>query len=137
MSDEHERSLGRAEGGICRLDREDVFPDGIAGASVVERDLASIRGRSERLEEDARLVGQRVARPPRCRSGLGVEVLDCHLPGAEHDQVVVADEREVSPLLRNGAALVGARAVPDGVAEVPDLVGSLLLQRCEHGFERM
>jgi len=61
------------------------------------------------------------ARPPGGDGGIAGEVVQ--LQGAEHAEVVVADQALARVRPRPGAALVRLRAVADEVAEAPDLVG--------------
>ena len=60
---------------------------------------------------------------------------DLEVEAAERREVVVSYQAHVRPLGHEGAAAVRARAVADEVAQAPDLVGRVPVDRREHRFE--
>src|SRR4029077_17289919 len=135
VSDEDERracNLDRRERGLVA---EDVLPDRVAGRPVVEGD--AVRGALglERFEERARLLVEHVARPAGCDPGFSAELQEIDRP--EDAQVVVARETDFRAVRDQRAALVPPRPVSDEVAEAPELVRRLRLDRCEDRLQRV
>ncbi len=87
----------------------------------------------ERLEEPPRVVAQHRLRPPDGRRGIAVEVFDRE--HADHCQIMVAGKAQVGLLLHDRTAAIRLGAVPDDVAETPDLVGRLGGHLCEDCLE--
>ena len=94
-----------------------------------------LRLRLEALEEGAVLVEQDGPRPPHDRSRVRAELLQVEPP--EDAQVVVADEAQVRALADDGGHLVRARPVADEVAQAPELVRRVGVDRLEDGLERV
>jgi Zn-dependent protease with chaperone function len=135
VPDKNEAALDSEERGERSLRREDVLPDRVAWASMEEADAGPLAGRLERAQEGLGLGFEDGPRPARaCRSLGSEEVERDPIQGAE---VMVADERDGRDRLEEHPAAVRTRAVPYEVAEEPDLVGSLGLDRRENSLERM
>ncbi len=115
--------------------REDVLPDGVTRASVVEADAPADGGRRGRLEERLRVLVEDGGRPASARGSVVRELVE--IESAEDAEVVVPDETDVRVPSDEAAALVGARPVPYEVAEAPDLVRRLARDRFQHRLERM
>jgi STE24 endopeptidase len=135
VADEQDASFARGEGGEGRERSEDVLPDGITGAGVVERDVLRIALGLERLEEAARLVFEDLRGPAGARSGVVGEVVE--IQSTEHAEVVVSYQADVGVLGDEPAAAVRPGPVADEVAQAPDGVGSVRGNRFEHSIERM
>jgi hypothetical protein len=103
---------------------------------VEEVDAASVRLRGQRGEERARGLVERGLRPARGGRGVRIELGDRDLVRPERDAVVVADEREVGASGDERRRLVGVGPVADRVAEAPELVDVLVVDRRQNGGER-
>ena len=135
VADEHEL-LGRREHRRRRdLLREDVLPDRVARARVVEADSGSLAGRLERAEKGLGLGVERRGCPARARRRVRCEEVEVDL--AEDAEIVVSDQADVGALGDEAAARVRARAVPYEVPEAPELVRPLAGDRVEDGLEGM
>ena len=110
-----------------------VLPHGVARARVVQADAVAAPGRLQRREPGAAVVLEHARRPASGRSGVAREVgdVDC----AEHGEVVVPTERDCCTSTDEVAALVRPGAVPDDVAEAPDLVDALGVDVAQDGVE--
>ena len=91
--------------------------------------------RLEAVEELLPLRLQHLARPGRGHAGVAVELLEVDRPA--HGEVVVAREADVGPLGDRRAALVRSCSVADEVAEAPELVRRLLVDRREDRLQRV
>jgi hypothetical protein len=129
VPDEHERRLGELERLECRVVAQDVLPDRVPRGGVVERDSVGEPLRLEPVEERAPLRIEHLARPSRREPGVAVELEE--VDRAAHGQVVVAGEADVGALRDRRAALVRARPVADEVAEAPELVRRVRVDRGE------
>ena len=74
VSDENELLFREDEGRGGGLVREHIFPDGVAGTAVVERDAGRLALRLEPVEEPLRLVGQYRLRPRRGLARIAAEL---------------------------------------------------------------
>jgi Zn-dependent protease with chaperone function len=135
VPDEDDPSLGGREGAQGRERSQNVFPDGIPGARVVEGDLALVGLRLESIEEAVRIVLEHVRRPARDRCGVHGEIVQ--VQPTEDAEIVISYQADVGALGDERAALVRLRAVPDEVAEAPDRIGLVRRDRLEHSFQRM
>ena len=90
---------------------------------------------SRRLEDLLRRRLEHVSRPPGRDRGVAAELLE--IDRAAHGEVVIAAEAEVGPLGDERAALVRARSVADEIAETPELVRRLRVDRREDGLQRV
>ncbi len=135
VADEHELFGSREQGGGSHLAREDVLPDGIARARVVEADALARPGRLERAKEGLGLGLERCGRPACARRGVRREEVEVQV--AQHRQIVVSHQAHVGPLGDEAAARVRARAIPYEVPEAPELVRLLVGDRLEDGLEGM
>jgi hypothetical protein len=135
VADEHERRDGHLERGQGRLLADHVLPDRVARACVEELGAIDLRLRLEALEEGAVLVEQHRARPPHDRSRVRAELLQ--VEPSEDAQVVVADEAQLRALADDVGHFVRARPVADEVAEAPELVRRVGVDRLEDGLERV
>jgi STE24 endopeptidase len=132
---QHERLARGDERGDRGLGGEDVLPDRVSRARVVEADPLPDRRRVERLEEPARLVLEGRGRPPGARGRVVRELPEVEAP--EDGEIVVPDEAEIRALGDEATARVRTGPVPYEVPQAPDLVGRLAIDGGEHGFERM
>ncbi len=114
---------------------EHVLPDRVARRAVVQRDAVGGSRRLERVEKCLRLGREDVARPARRDGGLAAELLE--VDRSPDGEIVVAGEADVGPLRDQCAALVRPRPVADEVAEAPELVRRLRLDRREDRLERV
>ena len=136
VADEHERPLGQLEGGARDVGREHVLPDRVARARVEELDAVALAARLERLEERARARRastprvQRAAAPRRRRTPRGRARRARRGRGCPTRQIGCA------PLHRR-AARIRPRPVADEVAEAPERVRLLALDRLQHRLERL
>ena len=135
VPDEHEPLCRVRERRERDLRRQDVLPDGIARAAVEEAELPVGGMGFERLEERARAVFQVLLRPAGACGRVGRELLD--VEPAEHREIVVSDQRERRVLGHERAARIRVGPVTYEVAEAPDLVDRVLLDRSEDRLERM
>ena len=120
----------------ARLVAEDVLPDRVARRAVVERDAVGRALRLEAVEKLLRTAGSSTSRVQRRGdAGVAVELVEVDRPA--HGEVVVAREADVGPLRDGGAALVRPRPVADEVAEAPELVRRLLVDRREDRLQRV
>jgi hypothetical protein len=100
---------------------------------VEELHAVTARLRAQRGEEPAGLVAQLGLRPASGGSRVGIELVDGDLCRIQRDQVVVAGQREICALRDDGRRLIRVRPVADRVAEAPELVDALVLDRVEYG----
>ena len=135
VPDEDERPRRHLERGDGALGGQNVVPDRVERASVVERRLLESGRGLERLEVDARLALEDQRRPARRGSCLMREFIE--IDAAEDAQIVVPDEAESRTLGDERAAAVGPGSVTDQVAEAPEGVGPVTLDRGEDGLERV
>ena len=112
-----------------------VLPDRVARACVEELGALGLRLGREALEEGAVLVQQHRPRPASGRSRVGAELVQVEPP--EDAQVVVADEAERARSRMSVDHLVRARPVADEVAQAPELVRRVGVDRLEDGLERV
>ena len=124
--------LGREAVGRL-LGPEDVLPDRIPWRRVVEGRVPREVGRGEVGEEGQVLLGGVLGRPfdrrrSRRREGRGVEL-------AEHCEIVVPDQTDLTPVPREIDAEIGIGAVADHVAEAPALVDSDVVAVAEDRLE--
>jgi hypothetical protein len=133
VPDEHERRHRQLERRQRRLLADHVLPDRIARARVEELRAIDLRLRLEALEVVAVLVEEHGPRPRRDSRRVGAELVEVEAP--EHPEIVVADEAEPCPLADDLDDLVGARAVADQVAEAPELVRRVGVDRFEDSLE--
>ena len=136
VPDEHERRARELERGQGGLVAEDVLPDRVARRAVVQRD--AVRG-SLRLRAGREAPSTAASSTSRVQSGrdrgVAVELLEVDRPA--HREVVVAGEADVGPLRDRGAALVRPRPVADEVAETPELVRRLRVDRRQDRVQRV
>ena len=125
-----------ASDAYATAEREDVLPDRVARARVEEADAFALAARLERLEVRARPPA-RGPRPSSARADGRVGREDLEVEPPEDGEVVVSYQADVRPLGHDGAAAVRARAVADEVAQAPDLVGRVPVDRLEHRLEGM
>jgi STE24 endopeptidase len=135
VADDDEAILDGEERGERGLRREDVLPHRVARASVEEPHAGALAGRLERRQERLGLRLEDGSGPARARRGLRREEVEGD--PIESTEVVVADQRDGRNRLEQRATAVRTRAVPYEIAEEPDLVGRLGLDRREDGLERM
>ena len=102
---------------------------------MVELGALGLRLGLEALEVGAVLVEQDGLRPARARRRVGRELVEVEAP--EHAEVVVADEADRGPLADDLDHLVRARAVADEVAQAPERVRRVGVDRLEDGLERV
>src|SRR5205085_902546 len=107
------------------LDEEDVLVlFGLEGAAVAVLDRAFAHAVRQALEPREVVGRQRLARPVERLARGVVVVVVVHAPG--DGGVVIAQEREARARAHVVAALVGLRAVADGVAEADPALGAEL-----------
>ena len=135
VPDEDDALLRRREGAESGEWGQDVLPDRISGARVVEGHVTLVGLGLERLQEAAWLFLQSFGRPTRHRSGVHGEVVE--VQPTEDTEIVVSYQADVGALSNERAARVRLRAVPDEVAEAPDRVGPVRRDRLEDSFQRM
>ena len=135
VADEHDRLLGQPERRERGLVRQHVLPHRVASAPVEEGDVVRCAGGSSPFEIGERPLAQHVARP-RGRNARVAAELDQVDPAA-HGEVVVTAEAARCPRADELAALVRPRPVADDVAEAPELVGRVGVDRGEHALERV
>jgi hypothetical protein len=135
VPDEHERRVGEIEGRQGALVAQDVLPDRVARGAVVEGDAMGRARGLEPVEELLRLGREHLPRPPRRDRRLAAELLEVDRPA--HGEVVVAGETDIRPLRDRRAALVRPRPVADEVAEAPELVRRLRVDRREDLLQRV
>ncbi len=135
VPDEDERRVCELERRARRLVAEHVLPDRVARRAVVELDTVSGSRRLERFEERLRLRLQHFPGPPGRDCRLAAELLQ--IDRAPYGQVVVPRETDVGPLRDQGATLVRPGPVADEVAETPELVRRLRLDRREDRLQRV
>jgi hypothetical protein len=111
---------------------QNVVPNGVGGAPVEEFRALSFRLRGQALEVRARLLAQHGSRPA-CTEG-GVERELVEVDRTEDPEIMVSGEPDSSPFRGEPAAGVRARPVADDVAEGPDLVGRVPVDRVENGL---
>jgi hypothetical protein len=115
---------------------EDVLPDGVARAGVVEADvLAKLLGlEGEQVVEV--VLAQVLLRPAGGELGPPGELVERQV--AAHGHVVVADQADpVGGAAGQDAALVRRGAVADDVAEAPDLGDAGLHDVVQHRLQRL
>jgi STE24 endopeptidase len=135
VPDEDETILDGEQRGERCLRREDVLPDGVARAPVKEANAGALARRLERVQEGLGLGLEHRPGPARARRGFGSKEVEGD--PIQRAEVVVADERDGRNRLEERPTAVRARPVPYEVAEEPDFVGRLGLDRREDGLERM
>ena len=135
VADEHERRAGELECCQRALVVEDVLPDRVAGRAVVERDAVGEALRFQAVEESLRLGRQNTPGPGRGDTRLAAELLEVDRPPDR--EVVIPRQADVGPLRDRGAALVRSRPVADEIAEAPELVRRLLVDRREDRLQRV
>jgi len=135
VPDEDERRARELEGRERGLVAQDVLPDRVARRAVVESDSVRLPLRLEPVEERLRLGLQHAARPASGDRRLAAELGE--VDRAAHGEVVVAGEADIGPLGDRGAALVRVRPVADEVAEAPELVRGVRVDRCENRLQRV
>ena len=102
---------------------------------MVQGDVAVGGLRLERFEKLARTLLQYLRCPARARGGVGREVVQ--VEPTEDTQVVVSYQADVGTLGYELAATVGLRPVTDEVAEAPERIGRVGVERLENSFQRM
>src|SRR5215213_5319436 len=112
---------------------EDVVPDGVTGARVVQLGAVHPRRRLERLEVRAGVVRQDGLGPAGRGGCVGGELVE--RDRADHAEVVIADEAQIRAHGDELAACVRFGAVAHEVAETPDRVEPLVLEGLEHGLQ--
>ena len=112
---------------------EDVLPDGVARAGVVEAQRLLLVDGGQR-GEPADVVGvQDLLGPAGGERGAAGELVE--LDPAGHGEVVVAGQAELGPVADDRAAVVGVGAVADDVPEAPQARGVGALDVLEDGLE--
>ena len=135
VPDEDELLRRRRQAGVGDARGEDVLPHRVARARVEEPDALALAPGLQRLEERTRLRLEVLGRPGVADGRVGRE--DLEVEAAEGGEVVVSYQAHVRPLRHEGAAAVRARAVADEVAQAPELVGRVPVDRLEHRLEGM
>ena len=140
---EEERDMGMADqahlvrvgfhAGLRLVGGEHVLPDGVAGRSVKEADVLSLRRRVQLPEEVQGPLGDVLLRPDDGSRGRLRERGD--IKGSKYGQVVVADQAEVAALADEIGARVRLRPVADHVSQAPDLLDTGLLDLLEDGLQ--
>src|SRR5262249_6552941 len=129
VPDEDEWRVGELERRERGLVAEDVLPDRVARRAVVEGDAVSRALGLEAVEQLLPLRLQHATRPRRRQPGVAVELLEVERPA--DGEIMVARKTDVGALGDRRAALVRPRPVADEIAEAPELVRRLLVDRRE------
>src|SRR5213078_797921 len=98
-----------------------------------ERHARPLALRRERVEVRARLRGEDAERPERGRGRVAAEL--AQVDGPPHGEVVVPAQADRGPRLDRRAALVRVRPVADEVAEAPELVRRVGVDRRQYRLE--
>ena len=133
VADQDERGHGRLEGVASRQLVDHVLPDRVARARVEELGALDLRLRREALEIRAVLVEEHGLGPARRHGRVRCEVVQ--VEPAEDAEVVVADQADALPLADELRRLVRSRPVADEIAQAPDLVRGVGVNRPEDRFE--
>jgi STE24 endopeptidase len=135
VTDEEDASLR----GCKRAERgkrsEDVFPDGVPRAGVVQRHVVLQRLRLEGLQIPAWLVLQNGRRPPGTCGRVRREVFE--VEPTENAEIVVSYQADIGAFCHERAAAIRAGPVAHQIAEAPDGVGRVVGDRIQDSIQCM
>jgi hypothetical protein len=120
MADRSHARIHRVHAGVGLEGGEHVLPHRVARTGVVEAHRAAGVARLEAGHEVERLLPDVLLGPACCHRGVERERVDVEL--AQHHEIVVPHQADVTRLARERDALVRLGAVAHQIAEAPGLV---------------
>jgi STE24 endopeptidase len=135
VPDEEDASLRGRKRGERGKRSEDVLPDRVPGACVVQRHVVLHRLRLEGLEEPAWLVLQNGRSPAGTCGRVHSEVVE--VEPTEDAEVVVSYQADIGAFRDERAAAIRTRSVAHQIAEAPDGVGRVVGDRIQDSIQRM
>ncbi len=134
VADQGDSRRLHVEARVGLLGGEDVLPDRVARRGVKEGDALALARRLQIAKERQGPLGDVLTRPGDRLGGSLREGGD--VEGAQHGEIVVADQAEIAALANQVGALVGLGSVANDVAKAPDLIDRDVVDRPEDGPER-
>jgi STE24 endopeptidase len=135
VPDEEDASLRGRKRAECGKRSEDVFPDRVARACVVQRHVVLQGLGLEGLQVPAGLVLQNGRRPTGTCGRIHREVFE--VEPTEYAEVVVSYQADIGAFCHERAAAIRAGPVAHQIAEAPDGVGRVVGDRIQDSIQRM
>jgi STE24 endopeptidase len=135
VPDEEDASLRGRKRAECGKRSEDVFPDRVARACVVQRHVVLQGLGLEGLQVPAGLVLQNGRRPTGTCGRIHREVFE--VEPTEDAEVVVSYQADIGAFCHERAAAIRAGPVAHQIAEAPDGVGRVVGDRIQDSIQRM